>query len=308
MPRWAQSVALTVLGFLLIVAAVGLTMWFAVSSPPHGLGIDKAYWLVPILGAAGGAVGGLLRSQEKEEQDDRYFFRLCSLEPPPALIDLGILGDTVVGIGGATAAVFLFGGTLKFEPGKPETFVLLVSVSFIAGVFGRKLVETAGERLLNQAREAAKEAARKESILPAAMAAVVSASQLYSAGQYAEAVKVLDDVIKNSPTYIPAYIEKGRALKKMGQIKEALAAVNQALAMKPADAGFGNLTPTLLYNRACYKALAASPLPDVLADLKQAISGDPTLKADAPKDEDFKSIWDKKEFLDLVSPATPNQS
>lgn len=289
---------LTILGFLLIAATVGLIMWFAVCR----LRMDHSYWLVPILGAAGGAVGSLLKSQQKEDEEGWYNFRLCSLVPPSS-ISAGILGDIVVGIGGATAAVFLFGGTLKFKPGETDTYVLLVSVSFIAGVVGKKIVETASQRLLNEVRDVAKGVASKvasEKVkLPMAMAAMESAKQLFNAGKYREAAEELDKVIKASPTYIPAYIVKGRALKKLKQYKEALAIVNQALAMRPSEAGFESEMPTLLYNRACYKALNGSPLPDILADLKQAISKDPKAKQDAETDDDFASIWGEKEFQDL---------
>ncbi len=318
MPSWRQAILLTILGFLLIAAAVGLTMWYAV----YHLGVDHAYWLVPILGAAGGTVGGLIRQVKGEGDEEEsaqkasdegawYNFRLCSLEPPSS-VNMGVLGDTVVGIGGATAAVFLFGGTLKFEPGKPETYVLLVSVSFIAGVVGKKMVETASKRLLNEARNVADKAgtnaARKVAKWQTEMAEGVwgfQAQQLSDAHKYSEALGVLDQLIKNSPTSTRAYVWKGRTLKRMGQIDKALEAVNQGLVMQPPR----DVMCDLFYNRACYKNLAGFPLDDVLADLKKAISisEDPKLKDEAREDEDFKSIWNEKAFLDLVGSASSSQ-
>jgi len=69
MPSWRQAILLTILGFLLIAAAVGLTMWYAV----YHLGVDHAYWLVPILGAAGGTwfAAGKLRELYLFDSDPR---------------------------------------------------------------------------------------------------------------------------------------------------------------------------------------------------------------------------------------------
>jgi tetratricopeptide (TPR) repeat protein len=298
--RWSQSIVLTIFGFLLIATAVGLTMWYSV----YHLGMHRAYWLVPIMGAAGGAVGGLIKSQKKEEEEGH--FRLCSLEPP-ASINAGTLGDAVVGIGGATAAVFLFSGTLKFDPKDTNSYVLLISVSFLAGVIGRRMIETASQRLLNAARAAGGEAGRKEaeekSKLLVAMSGANAAKQLLDDGKYPEALEVIDRVLQVNPTYIYAYILKGHALKELNRTKEALATVNQALDMNPSELGFGDKIPNLLYNRACYKALLSFPLDDILGDLKQAVQGDPTIKDDAPTDKDLKSIWGEKKFIDLMSQA-----
>ena len=134
---------LTVLGVLLVAASV----WAAMAFVTIRLGLPGGYWLVPIFGALGGVVGGILRSDNKVD--------LCSFESA-SKIKLGTLGDLVMGLGGASALVFLFGGTLlKFSPNDAQSLVLLVSVSFVGGAYGRNVVEIAGEKLIRKAREEA---------------------------------------------------------------------------------------------------------------------------------------------------------
>jgi len=144
---WTKPLTLTVLGFLIS----GLFVWAIMSFLIGDLHIGRPYALVPIFGAVGGVVAAIRRQDE---------FLFCSLETPPR-IKMGALGDVLVGIGGATAIVFVFGTALRFQPEQSESIVLLSCVSFLAGVFGRNIVQAAGEKLVRQiAREEAAAAAK----------------------------------------------------------------------------------------------------------------------------------------------------
>ncbi len=135
--KLSHPVFLTVVGLLTIAVITWQTMLFMTDQ----LHVHLLFWLVPILGALGGVVGSLLR------RNNRLF--LCSYKDGEP-IELGILGDVVVGMGGAAAVVFLFGGTLNFRQDQPNSLVLLISVSFIAGVVGENIVQVAGGKLLKQ--------------------------------------------------------------------------------------------------------------------------------------------------------------
>jgi hypothetical protein len=142
-----NPVVLTLLGFLMS----GLLVWVTIAFLINDLHIDRPYVLVPIFGAVGGVVAAIRRQCE---------FLFCSLETTPG-IKMGALGDVLIGIGGATAIVFVFGTALHFQPEHSESVVLLISVSFLAGVFGRNIVQAAGEKLVRQiAREEATAAAK----------------------------------------------------------------------------------------------------------------------------------------------------
>jgi hypothetical protein len=103
-----DSIILTLLGIGLVAAS----LWGAMAFLTYRLGVPGGYWLVPIFGSLGGIVGGILRADNKLE--------LCSFDDA-SKVSLGVVGDIVVALGGASALTFLFGGTLlKFDPKEPS--------------------------------------------------------------------------------------------------------------------------------------------------------------------------------------------
>ena len=117
-----------------------------------------------------------------------------------------------------------------------------------------------------------------------------------------KALEWIAKALNFSPRYYVAYIEKGRALKRLSQLKhdqqllrEALEAVNKAqqLAPRPYYAAF--------YNAACYKALLGRPAEEVAADLKQALELYPPLKELAAKDDDLASVQGNEQIKQLLS-------
>ncbi len=79
----------------LAIAIVCLVTWKTMEFITTHLGVSFSYWLVPIFGAMGGVVGGLLRS------DNRV--TLCRYEKLEQ-IEMGVVGDILVGIGGCHVA------------------------------------------------------------------------------------------------------------------------------------------------------------------------------------------------------------
>jgi tetratricopeptide (TPR) repeat protein len=305
----ALSFWLTIIGLLILSALTGVAMWFITVR----LKVGGVYWLVPIFGGVGGAVGGLLRSGNVLElcslQEDTYVSsqrendeRIKSTGPATHWkVVLGMIGEIAMGLGGATAAVFLFGGTLKFEESEPKTYILLVSVSFLAGAFGKDVVLAAGERLLREAKTESKKASVKaESAQNSANEATsigytLQAIALLRDGKPADALEMTSLALEMDPKNASAYGEKGRALKRLNRVGQALAEVEEGLKLKPDKA-------PLLYNRACYKLLLGQgPREDILADLKKALAINPELRKDARGDEDLKPLRDLDEFQKLVA-------
>ncbi len=299
-----QSLLLTVVGIFTLCVITVVAMGFITQK----LGIAGVYWLVPIFGGLGGAVGGILRNSNSLELSS-----FDNISPAPSRtgdnkgvkpehwnICLGLVGDLATGLGGATAAVFLFGGTLKFEEHDPKSYVLLVSVSFLAGAFGKQVVSMAGERLLKEAKMEAKEAkveaesARRQADRATAMGYTLQAVQLDRKKEPKEALAMAELALESDPSYANAYGEKARALKRLGRVEEALSVVEEGLKKDPDKAA-------LLYNRACYKALLGrfSNPDEVLAGLKRAFEINPELKTEALKDEDLARVRDLPEFNKL---------
>ncbi|MDP9159234.1 MAG: tetratricopeptide repeat protein [Acidobacteriota bacterium] len=308
----SRSFFLTVAAIFVLVGLTGAAMWFITVK----LCVAGVYWLVPIFGALGGAVGALLRGSNALE--------LCSLREVEVLtegkdkeneedasnetqtnwkLSLGIVGEIAIGLGGATAAVFLFGGTLKFDEHDSRTFVLLVSVSLLAGAFGKDVVVTAGERLLKEAKTEAKEAkvvariAKKNANMASAIGFTLEAKELLAAEEPnpKEALEMTNLALEVDPQYVNAYGEKGRALSRLGQLSEALVWVEKGLKINPQKA-------ELLYNRVCYRVRLGqmSNVNELIGDLAKAFKIKPELKKHAQMDHDLDPLRHLEAFQRLL--------
>jgi len=74
---------------------------------------------------------------------------------------------------------------------------------------------------------------------------------------------------------------------------EAISVLNKSVEFAPDYA-------VNIYNRGCVYCLMGDEA-NALADLRKAISLNPQFKSYAPKDEDFKSLWDNEIFKKLTS-------
>lgn len=284
---------------LLLLAILVATVWSTMSFITGTLGMHKAYWLFALFGALGGAIAGARRENKLE---------LSTIESG-SKVDLGFVGDIALGIAAASAVVFLFGATLRFDPDDPDSYVLLISISLIAGIYGRNVIEVAGEKFRRQVREEAKAVAREEAELlvgqPAAVAYTAAALETIKQGidnntpqSFEKGLTLAELALKHDPKWVNAYIEKGRALKRLGRIEEALRSVQEALAIQPSD-------PKALYNRACYNCLLGKPKEQILPDLKKAFDAFPKLRKHARTDPDLDNIHNLPEFNELVGNQSP---
>jgi tetratricopeptide (TPR) repeat protein len=90
-----------------------------------------------------------------------------------------------------------------------------------------------------------------------------------------------------------AWQNKAGILLKTNKFDEAIDSYNKAIQLVPGE-------PSFIYNRGCAYCRKGDKA-NALADLKKAISMNPSFKEYARKDEDFKSIWDYEDFKKLTS-------
>jgi len=280
---------------IVALAGLGAIVYFIMYFATAKVGLPSAYWLVPVFGAGGGVVGGIIRNDNA--------LILARFENSSKIL-LGIIGDISVGMGGACAVAFVFGNTLRINPNDSLSNLLLVSMSFIAGVVGKQLVEVAGKRFLHEATEAGKAAGEKaaeqkvekvkEDLTPIAVITYEqSVTQLNNQGLFTRALEMVQRLLAYDPDNIYAYVEKARALKRLGKVQEALDTVEQALHIQPDDV-------RLLYNRACYLAILNMSTERVFADLKTVCEAVPQYCEHARTDPDLKEVLRLKQFQDLM--------
>lgn len=108
-----------------------------------------------------------------------------------------------------------------------------------------------------------------------------------------EGLKLAQRAIASFPREADGYIEAGRALKRLGELRQALQVVEDGLKARPGD-------PRLLYNRACYRVLLQEPVPSALRDLEEAFKSMPKLKESARVDTDLEGLRNLEAFRNLV--------
>jgi tetratricopeptide (TPR) repeat protein len=115
---------------------------------------------------------------------------------------------------------------------------------------------------------------------------------LFAMNNYEEAFKAFDRATSLDPKRSDVWGMKAGALAKIGKFDDAIVAINKGLELSPNN-------PISIYNRACIYCLKGDKA-NALADLKKAISLDPSLKESARKDEDFKNLYDDEDFKKLT--------
>ncbi len=316
------NICLTLLGFFVLMAIAAGIMYFATSRLKlQNSNVPPSYWLIPIFGCLGGIVGAIIT---KENQ-----LHFCKFRDDRTL-DLGIVGSAATGLGGAAAVMFVF-GISQFDitqgGGSADRLVQLVSITFIAGAFGPAVVEILGKALLRRLEKVAKEEAsgavkrevqavthENKAEITEAKSEIREAKQLLAPRVYVQlAVSANNDdrfgdalenaelALREDPKYYRAYIEKGRALKRLGLVKKALEAVEESLTIQPDN-------PAGLYNRACYKVLLGQDDPGIFADLKRAFEMRPKLREQAKDDPDLSQIIKSQKMQELLkAPEEPGQ-
>lgn len=278
------AILLTLSALLGLGTMVYFIMYFTTGS----LHLPTAYWLVPLFGAIGGAVGGVRENKNK---------LVLSVVEKPDRINLGVVGDICVGLGGACAIVFLFGNTLKIDleasaSDNARSTVLLISVSFLAGVFGNKVIEKAGREFMSELEDVKQETAKLDATLHA-----VAARELIRNGEFQQALELCDLALKIEPKNIRSHIAKAAALKRLGKVELALATIDEALSLRPNEVAKADC----LYNRACYMSILKMSSTEILTDIKEAFKIFPEIKKDARTDKDLEWMRSVPEFNKLIT-------
>lgn len=119
---------------------------------------------------------------------------------------------------------------------------------------------------------------------------------LISLKRWEESIKACDILIPKSPQQGPlVWSCKAYSLAMLGKYDEAFAVFDKAMKLYPNSM-------ELIYNRGCVYALKGDKA-NALADLKKAIDLEPMMKERAPKDQDFKSLYEDEDFKKLTAGA-----
>lgn len=116
---------------------------------------------------------------------------------------------------------------------------------------------------------------------------------LESLGKNDEALTAYEKATTLSPDNADAWQNKASLLAKTQKFDEAISSYTRAIGLAPGQSVF-------VYNRGCAYCLKGDK-GNALADLGKAISMNPQFRSYAPKDEDFKSLWEDEDFKKITS-------
>jgi tetratricopeptide (TPR) repeat protein len=109
---------------------------------------------------------------------------------------------------------------------------------------------------------------------------------------FEEALIAYDKAISLDSNNSDAWQNKAGLLAKTNKLDEAIYSYDRAIQLAPSQ-------PVFIYNRGCVYCRKGDKI-NALADLKKAISMNPSFKENATRDEDFKSLWDDEDFKKLT--------
>jgi len=118
------------------------------------------------------------------------------------------------------------------------------------------------------------------------------ANDLFDLGRYEEAIKAYENAIKIKDDYLEARVNKGAALLRIGRYEEAIQSCRKAIERK-------SDFQEAWYNQACGYSLMRNKM-EAIISLTRVISLDSKWKDVAKKDQDFKWLWDDKDFKKVV--------
>jgi predicted Zn-dependent protease len=121
---------------------------------------------------------------------------------------------------------------------------------------------------------------------------ILKGQTLYAMEKYKEASDAFDRAVTLDPKRQDVWGMKAGALAKISKFDEAITSINKGLELAPNNA-------VNVYNRACIYCLKGDKV-NALADLKRAISLNPSFRESARKDDDFRSLYEDEDFKKLT--------
>jgi tetratricopeptide (TPR) repeat protein len=115
---------------------------------------------------------------------------------------------------------------------------------------------------------------------------------LEEVNKYEQALNAYNKATSLDTANSDAWQNKAGLLAKTNKLDEAIYSYTRAIHLSPGVAVF-------IYNRGCAYCRKGDKA-KAIADLKKAISMNPSFKESARKDEDFKSLWDDEDFKKLT--------
>jgi len=278
-------------------------------------------------GLAGGLVNAVTQLADSGKSEQDY----AAAKGVP--LWLFVVSQCAVGVGGALAfmLVLIWVGKFPDTPAKPSEWLFLITLSFVAGFVGHRILTRVAARLEKQVEdelqkrlpEVKAEVARKE-VDPKMRAALAVMSAFTNLSNkkgvlpqtFTEDVRELEAARKDLPLHRQVNIVLGRLYAEgLSDLDRAIAVLSEFIEKKTAAGqGADKDTADSLFNRACYYSHKAKDVSGeeadrlkklALADLEASIRLAPENIEDAKEDPDLAPIRETGQFKNLLEKGNP---
>lgn len=216
-------------------------------------------------------------------------------------LEAGFLGDILVGMAASVTIFFvadaLFGLQMSKTP-TTECLIKIIALGVLSGFAGIKVLSSMSSKLMERISEIDQRV-----------------DQVEKTDQVAELLRQADFLLNNNPDSAliiynkallidpnsePGKIGKAKALRRHGNIEEAVSTLTDVIEINPrAERAY--------YNRACYKHLSSSHTKeDTLRDLQKAVHLFNFYQAYALEDKDFEDMWGDSDFRSAINNSMHN--
>lgn len=211
----------------------------------------------------------------------------------------GFWKDVIVGIGASfLIPVFLdMASSDIMITSQKEQQKLLIFFGFclLAGIYSKNFIATVSEKFLKNEFDKMDKKVDKIAVMQKKEKFIGDAKFYMENKNYPMALASLDGMINEFPEDTFPYIGKGRVYKLQNKFDLAIEMTNKVIEKK------GFYEANGYYNRACYKNLSGTfNINDIISDLKQAILLNNDYLMHAKEDNDFESIKNDPQFINLI--------
>ena len=213
------------------------------------------------------------------------------------LLELGFLGDALVGAGGAIAVLFFAAPLLDLNLTEGHTvdqWLRIISLGVLSGLAGVKLLTTRTSHILERLT-LLDDRVERVNIREKLNDLLRRADSLALENRLEHALAKYDEALRTDRRCDAAYLGKAKVLHDRCKWDAAISVLSELLAMNPSsDRAF--------YLRACYKSAAGKyRKEEILQDLRTAVGIDPLYKTYAAlQEKHFENLRDDREFRNIV--------
>ncbi len=175
---------------------------------------------------------------------------------------------------------------------------VFVGFCLVAAISSVKFISSISSRVMKKQMESMEGQVRKIEESKKSDGLYWQGKALVDSGEYEKSIDVLNKYLKTAPENASARLLKAFALKRTGDLEQALKTVQEILDRNKKHT-------QALYRRACYKNLIRMKEPEkcsvaeILDDLTKAFEINDVLKKNSRNDPDFSNFQDSDDFMAL---------